>query len=135
MARAAVEGEIARLDALSRTRALTDRESARLARLITVDRRYAYGRSERTKSRPAPCKAVAGTIVQRLDATLASMGNEGLSVRAIYLVPDDLAELAATCRSTDEYAGHAVRRAKGGAPSRVYSKHGVARAVRKVRAS
>jgi len=51
MGRAAVQQEIARLEALSRTRALDDRESLLLQKLITTERRYDYS-SAAHASRP-----------------------------------------------------------------------------------
>lgn len=42
MSARAVAEQIARLDAIGKTRALTDLESSQLQRLITVESRYAY---------------------------------------------------------------------------------------------
>lgn len=52
MGRKAVRREIERLDALSRTRALNDRESAQLSCLITTERRYDYSRAVNAVGRP-----------------------------------------------------------------------------------
>lgn len=46
MTQATAEAEVAKLEALSRERALTDIESWRLQRLLVVLNRYAYSRAQ-----------------------------------------------------------------------------------------
>lgn len=144
MTYAAVSEQIAKLDAISRTRALDDRESRTLARLITVERRY-NRRPRASREPPAPrsgCPAAvvkgvrppASSIVDRIDATLVRMAAEGMDVRAIYLTAEDHATL---CRvrspeiAADRFRGHIVRTDPSRRLSLIYSTRGVARAVRK----
>lgn len=146
MTRAAVTEQIARLDALSRTRALDDRESRQLSRLITVERRYnRRPRPMREPPRPIAGASVAvkgvrpaaATIVDRIDATLVRMAAEGMAVRAIYLNSEDHAQL---CRvsapgiAADAFRGHEVRTDTKRRLSLIYSTRGVARAVRRAKA-
>ena len=124
-AASAAEG-IARLDALSRTRALTEDESRLLERLINRQKSAVPSpdrKPMRRRSRPEP-----PSIEQRLQSTLESMRADWMAPRAIYLAPEDLAA-AAEKGLREEFDGVPIRPAKGRAKSCIYSKQGVARAL------
>lgn len=78
-------------------------------------------------------------LIARLDTALLLMAAETMDIRAIYLDAADILEflrLQAPFTSPERpligsYRGHAVRAIKGAGPSKVYSTHGVARAVRR----
>ncbi|WP_156679378.1 hypothetical protein [Sphingomonas profundi] len=140
MTRQTVAREIARLDALSRTRALDVGETQQLARLVQTER--AYGRMQAAEPRIAPARKTTSprspiSIVERLDATIARMVRESLSIRAIYLTEADRTALLATvgdCGATGNqplsYRGYPVRQTSSGTPkSTIYSIHGIARSV------
>ncbi len=117
---------IATLDALGRTRALTDEESQLLERLIKRQSAAApsQGREPlRRRSRKEP-----PSIEQRLQSTLESMRADWMAPRAIYLAPQDLAA-AAEKGLREEFDGVPIRPAKGRGRSCIYSKQGVARAL------
>lgn len=76
------------------------------------------------------------TIIDRLDYSLEAFALEGLKVRSIYLSSAEYDELLAAHdippakpSAFPEYRGHKLRRTRGNAPSKIYSIHGIARAV------
>lgn len=139
MSQGLVTSEIATLDQLSRSRALTDAESRRLQKLITVDRRYTYSRRARVAAPAATApddtqsRSIAPPLIlRRLDAVLQVMEAESLAVRAIYLARVDLEAFLGTQEKIARpvgYRGHEVRAITGKGSSCVYSTHGVSRAV------
>ncbi|OWK32266.1 hypothetical protein SPMU_05880 [Sphingomonas mucosissima] len=123
---ASIADAIATLDALSRTRALTDDESLRLERLLNRQKASAptkQGKPARRRPRPA-----SASIEERVRSTLATMRTDFMAPRAIYLAPDDL--LAATELGFSEAIdGVPIRPARGRGRSCIYSKQGVARSL------
>lgn len=128
MTAATVAAELARLDAVSRQRALDERESRQLERLMTSLRRYRRSRPREPVARAERTYTVVARdgIIARIDATLALMKQEGRRIRAIYLTTLDMAGAEASGRlSTGAvtfrgklgegivYAGQPVRWCKG----------------------
>lgn len=125
MSAATVTTCIQQLDAISRERALTDKESLLLERLIRQEgsARKLPRRQRSPRKRPEP-----PTLVQRLQATLHSMVEDGMEPRAIYLAPADVS--AATAAGiTERFRDVPIRLAKGRGRSCIYSKQGVARSL------
>lgn len=125
MSAAAVAACIQQLDALSRERALSDKESLLLERLIRQEgsARKLPRRQRNPRKRPEP-----PTLEQRLQATLDSMVEDGMEPRAIYLAPADV--LAASAAGIAEtFRDVPIRVLKGRGRSCIYSKQGVARSL------
>lgn len=125
-AAATIAEAIAALDALSRTRALTDDESLRLERLLNRQAASAPAKPpKRTVRQPRPAPP---SIAERVRSTLASMRTDLMAPRAVYLAPEDLAA-AAELGFSEAIDGVPIRPTRGRGRSCIYSKQGVARSL------
>jgi hypothetical protein len=68
-------------------------------------------------------------IDQLIADAIASAKGEGLEPRSIYLTPADRVELTSAVGPVDQLDGLAIKPVSGRGRSRLYCKHGIARAL------